>query len=584
MTASSIGDIRRQVFSHDSDDLEHIWTQQPGLIRFLDSQAQSERTVLFAGVRDSEDRSIGWGRLWVWTVLVPKSTFASINADDRHDWEQPHECGMWRLWKDEKAPVMVSKEHFSLGGRPLSDGQQLVYPRRFLGREQDKSYCEIDQRLLQAHRLHWTPERRAWCRFDEDEDVEDVINWYSDESDKSECESESIVVMDREALDRYMTATDTVLIQMFDSALLPSPATLGPVTDQVDDKRHDDTSTFERYYERHVNECGSRYRGIQIVTSRYSATELGKKMETERHPVRQYETFLFGDTNGETIGEASCDPVFLRNPHWDETSDNPSEMSPVYFKPGVLDRYKSDPDKYKLTSRKICRRGGMLLQTYHVNRANQVVTYLYYLGLLPYDEQRYWKSYNERPKDGISEEAFSTDFRGRLFKGPNALRDLRHLVETRLADVKWYRTANPDLLDELSLPISDSKKQWNEAIGLLCKIVNDRLDKSYFRRAVGTSGNRTDEKNWGSIRWMQEALLAVGEDEGRAREITEPFRDLQKLRSKLYAHDSGSEKPALYESLLRKHGRPREHVQDLCERLHTSLECLLEHWPEDRGK
>lgn len=583
MTASSIDDIRRQVFSHDSDDLKHIWTQQPGLIRFLNSQAQSTRTVLFAKVRDSEDRSIGYGRLWVWTVLVPRSTLASINADDRHDWEQPHECGMWRLWNDKKTPVMVSKEHFSLGGRPLSDGQQLVYPRVFLGREQDKSYYEINQRLLQAHRLHWTPERRAWCRFNEDKDVEDVINWYNDEFDKSECDS-SIVVMDREALDRYMTATDTVLIQMFDSALLPSETTLGPVTDQVDDKRHDATSTFERYYERHVNECGSRYRGIQIMRSRYSARELGEKMDTEQRPTRQFETFLIGNTNGETIGEASCDRNSLRN-LYDKTSDKPSEMSLVFFKPSVLDRYKSDPDKYKLTSRQISpRRGGMLLKTYHVNRANQVVTYLYYLGLLPYDEQRYWKSYNERPKDGISNEAFSTDFMGMPFKGPNALRDLRRLVERRLANVEWYRTPSSDLLDELSLPISDSKKQWNEAIGLLCKIVNDRLDKSYFRRAADTSGNRTDEKNWGSIRWMQEALVEVGEDEGRSREVAEPFRDLQKLRSKLYAHDSGPKKAALYESLLRKHGRPREHVEDLCERLHTSLECLLEHWPEDRGE
>lgn len=307
-------------------------------------------------------------------------------------------------------------------------------------------------------------------------------------------------------------------------------------------------------------------------------------MDTEQRPTRQFETFLIGNTNGETIGEASCDRNSLSN-LYDKTSDKPSEMSLVFFKPSVLDRYKSDPDKYKLTSRQISpRRGGMLLKTYHVNRANQVVTYLYYLGLLPYDEQRYWKSYNERPKDGISDEAFSTDFMGMPFKGPNALRDLRRLVERRLANVEWYRTPSSDLLDELSLPISDSKKQWNEAIGLLCKIVNDRLDKSYFRRAADTSGNRTDEKNWGSIRWMQEALVEVGEDEGRSREVAEPFRDLQKLRSKLYAHDSGPKKAALYESLLRKHGRPREHVEDLCERLHTSLECLLEHWPEDRGE
>ena len=59
----AIDGIRRQVFSHDCADLERIWTQQPGLMRFLDSQAQGKRTVLFAEVHDSEDRSIGYGTL-----------------------------------------------------------------------------------------------------------------------------------------------------------------------------------------------------------------------------------------------------------------------------------------------------------------------------------------------------------------------------------------------------------------------------------------------------------------------------------------------------------------------------------------
>ena len=572
----AIDGIRRQVFSHDCDDLKRIWTQQPGLIRFLDSQAQGKRTVLFAEVHDSEDRSIGYGTLWVWTVLVSNSTLASINADDRCEWQKPHDCGMSRLWGDEETPATVSKDHFRLGGRPLSDGQQLVYPRGFNGREQDKNYCEIAQPLLHAHRLHWTPELRAWCRINEAKDVEGVISWYNEGSDKSEDVVSKCVVMDREALERYMTATGTVLIQMFDSILLPSSANEGPVTDQVDDKVHDET--LERHYGRHVSERGSHYHGIQIVTPRYSAGELGKRMDTERHPSRRYEAFLV-----DGLGEVSCNRRCLRN-LYQTTSTKPCEMSPVFFGPRVLDKYKSDPDKYTLTPRQIFCRGTILLQTYHINKANQVVTYLYYLGLLSHEEQIYWKSFNQLPKAGISEEAFCTDFMGMRFEGPDALRDLRHLVEKRLIHVEWYRPVGSDLLDQLSLPISGSKKQWGDTIGLLCKIVNERLDSSVFRRATDTQRSKTDQRKWGSLRWMEEALFTVEGDRGRAREVTKPFRDLQELRNKLYAHDSGSKKPALYESLLRKHGTARKHVEDLCERLRVSLELLMEHWPGDRGE
>lgn len=576
-----IDEIRRQVFSHDCDDLEHIWAQQPGLIRFLDSQAQGERIVLFAEVRDSEDRSIGYGRLWVWTVLVSKDTLASINAADLYKWENPHECGMSRLWGDEENPISISKDHFKLGDRLLTDGQQLVYPRTFRGRIRHKDYCEIAQPLLQAHRLHWTPEQKGWCRLNEDRDVEKVISWYIDRSDKSKCRSQC-VIMDREALERYMTATDTVLVQMFDSVLSPSPANKSPVTDQVDDVVLDDT--LERCFERHVKECGSCYRGIQIIASRYSAKELGKKMDTERHLIRRYETFLVGNIKGETIGRASSDPKALKNPYYDTTSDKPSELSPVYFRPDVLVKYKADPDKYKLTPRQIFCRGALLLQTYNINKAGQVVTYLYYLGRLSYKEQLYWKHFNERPKAGISGEAFRTDIMGVPSDGPDALRDLRNLVEKRLEHVEWYRPVSTDLLDQLSLPISDSRKQWDDTIGLLHKIVNERLDSSFFRHAAGTPRNKTDQRTWGSIRWMEEALLTAEGDKGLAREVTKPFRDLQELRNKLYAHDSGSKKPVLYESLLREHGTPRKHVEDLCERLRIYLELLMERWPGDRGE
>ena len=87
-------------------------------------------------------------------------------------------------------------------------------------------------------------------------------------------------------------------------------------------------------------------------------------------------------------------------------------MSPVFFNAEVLHKYKADTEKYTLEDRSINCRGTWSLQTYDVNEAGQVHTYLRYLGYLPYKEQLYWQSFNEWPKAALSERAIATDFKG----------------------------------------------------------------------------------------------------------------------------------------------------------------------------
>jgi len=72
------------------------------------------------------------------------------------------------------------------------------------------------------------------------------------------------------------------------------------------------------------------------------------------------------------ITEISCNPTCLAN--YFTKSDLPFEISPAFFRPEVLLRYKSDPDKYELTIRSISCRDAWYLQTYDINDAGQVHT------------------------------------------------------------------------------------------------------------------------------------------------------------------------------------------------------------------
>lgn len=59
---------------------------------------------------------------------------------------------------------------FSSWGITITGGR-----RTFEGRQEQQSYVEIPPRLTHPFRLHYVVERNAYCRFDNQGDVEDVI-------------------------------------------------------------------------------------------------------------------------------------------------------------------------------------------------------------------------------------------------------------------------------------------------------------------------------------------------------------------------------------------------------------------------
>ena len=107
----------------------------------------------------------------------------------------------------------------------------------------------------------------------------------------------------------------------------------------------------------------------------------------------------------------------------------PWKISPTFFRPEVLQKYKADPEKYTIDGRSINCRGAWYLTTYDINEAGQVHSYIGYLAQLPYEEQLYWRSFNEWPKGNISKRAFQTDILGEFSKEDDPLAELKRQVE-----------------------------------------------------------------------------------------------------------------------------------------------------------
>jgi hypothetical protein len=188
----------------------HAWSEQSSFLDLLAEQRKSTPIILYSS-------SFNHGSLLLHSILVPIKDLDTVKPEDLMHWDYPRDswsCGL--VYGGGQPPHLEYSEPLS-GIRPsgFRDGQQLVFGRTFVGRTQDKDYYEVAQFLTHAHGLHWTPERRAWCRLDKNGDVEDVIKW-TEKAGRSGYEAATCIAIDREVMEMQMSATGTALVQMFD--------------------------------------------------------------------------------------------------------------------------------------------------------------------------------------------------------------------------------------------------------------------------------------------------------------------------------------------------------------------------------
>jgi hypothetical protein len=128
---------------------------------------------------------------------------------------------------------------------------------------------------------------------------------------------------------------------------------------------------------------------------------------------KKYVEFIAYDWRNDGITAISTDPSATTN--YFNANDNslPYELSPAFFKPEVLLKYKADRDKYTVSERDVYCRSAWCLKGIDVNEAGQVHAYICDLRDLPYAEQLHWFSFNEPPKASISKRAIANDFQGR---------------------------------------------------------------------------------------------------------------------------------------------------------------------------
>lgn len=469
----------------------------------------------------------------------------------------------WRIQKSwcssEGHRVYIEPPFPEDSGSPLAGGEPLVIRRRLEGVHTGPTPIEINQKLVHCLDIHYLEERKAYCRLNDNGDIEDVIKILN-LAIPDQLEGREVVTILRKDLDSYMALADMALVMKFDfTRYVP-----GSFNGWHGATRYNRDEPDLFFHGGSVSRASFAH-GAMVIRPKTTVEDQEEawRKDFDGDPDREYAVFKIYDRKNDRQIETSCSPEHIVS--YFEKSDLPWHISPAFFRAEVLNRFKGDPEKYTLEDRSISCRGAWFLKSYDINNAGQVHAWIWDLSKLPYDEQLYWKAFNEWPKTPISERASRTDIEGDWYteyQPLDALKRKVHVLDKQRPS--WWNPRGEELINSVLAPATDSPKEWGDEIMALDQcLVEGFLDKPL--RKVAEEKGRILEPNWRSLKLLNEILVANSISAEGARDILAPLRKLHELRNEIGGHATNEKKAVAIREARTTHGNFRAHFFQLAE-------------------
>ncbi len=449
------------------------------------------------------------------------------------------------------------------------DAQRLVFGREKHGIDDDEPiYYEILQEFIHAANIHWRQDQRAFCRIDENGNVEHVLSI----TNAAGGGRTTLITCQREPLELFLAVQGKALVRFFELMIVRSN-----VCTSWDEAAPDRMiQSPDLCYKQQVHPDGhGRTRGAQILRC---LTPKGNLFKTVIDPFpdrtkRQYANFIIEDRRNGVTATVSTDPRDTTNYFQARDNDLPYEVSAAFFRPEVLSKYKSDRDKYTVDEpgRTIFCRGTWSLKSYGVNEAGQVHAYICDLRGLPYQEQLHWQSHNEPPKGTISKRAHENDILGEWASEETPLERLIFRIEDwNQSDRDWWNNPSEDALLRVNTPIAANRDEWAEAFLELTKVAVEPFRLTALRSVLDERGIHYDQQDR-SLGLLEKLLAPARRANGKPMRLA-GLREAQSIRTKVHAHSSGSEAAEFSRSALLQHGSYRAHFESVCALIADELE------------
>jgi hypothetical protein len=533
------------------------WIHAGAHLDFLRRNACSEELVIYGSGEYS----------FVYAAVLPNARLASVSQDDLLHWAgDPYSQIASYVWGGSRDDVWVERLSDSTGWRALEGAIQLVFGRTFEGWSgSDRTYFEVNQEYTHITGIHFRPEQRGYCRFDQNGDLQQMV---SVTSRSDTVKNVSCVSFAWSPLEEYLAATNSTLVRRFDFTLLrrnnftkwpEGPETIIQESDQL-------------FYRQKVDPAVAAYTtGVQLIAPRRPSRVIFDDFRGG-HKNKKYVEFIAHDWRNMRVTTISTDPKATTNYFEAHGNSLPFEVSPAFFRPEVVLKYKTDKDKYTIGERHITCRAAWQLQALDVNEAGQVFAYIRYLRSLPYAEQLHWRSYNEPPKAGISDRAMASDFEGRFATFKDPLREVLSIVGYwHEKSVPWWTLRGDRLLERVSTPLTASRDEWAEAFMDLAKLVVEGFEVSPIRARLEKSGIPYEQKELSIA--LLERLINKETESTEIPRLT-GLRTVQLIRTKVKGHASGQEVETLVQEVLAEHESFTKHFKHICTRVALELQTI----------
>jgi hypothetical protein len=523
------------------------WIKAVKHLKLLQDNAHSDEVIIYA----SGDYT------YVHTIVVPNSDLKNLKEGRLFNLNSnPYTSAASYVYGGGRNDVWIERKIDSFDSEILKNASNLVFGRTFEGcNDEGRSYYELNQEYSHIAGIHWRVEHGAYIRFDDNGDIEHTVSISKLENDGKPI---SLVSFKWEPLEKYLAAADSSLVRMFDFTLLRRESFSG--WPSGDEQTFSGKSIF---YRQKVMEKQAAYtHGAQIISIRQKKEDIFKEMkgETFGKNSKKYADFIIHDWRNKRTTKVSAKPTDTTNYFEAQSNSLPFELSPAFFRPEVLSKYKTDRDKYTVGERDIQCRASWRLQAYDINEAGQVFAYICYLRSLPYSEQQHWASFNEEPKAGISERAITNDFQGEFTTFISPLQQVLGSIRIwNNNNVYWWKLEEYSLLNNVSVPITSSRDEWSEAFMDLSKLIIEGFETKKIRKKLDEA-NLAYDKQEGSIVLLEKLIT---KDLGEEAKLP-GLRTVQKIRSKVKGHSRNSEAKLIEKEVLTRHETFKSHFEYIC--------------------
>ena len=288
-----------------------------------------------------------------------------------------------------------------------------------------------------------------------------------------------------------------------------------------------------------------------------------------------YPEFIIGEDEYGKPVKYTCDPDCLAN-YFGKNPDAPHYLTPVFFKPEVLQRYYDDSDLYTVSDGHLSCSSMWSVKIDNGN-PNCVVVFLGDIGRdIPASHRTHWLSYNVSPTQRMSDVGVRRAFFGQLADSENpehrfklAYNQLQNSWEEHWGWRLHRKAEGQDagVLQRLRIPVNDTDAELRAQLINLALVLVDYLnEKELSSRLSDTKGDKGIAK--------LKKFLEAQSYQHTERDVR-LLQRIQGMRSRIAAHSSGSSGQAYLKDEL-GNDTPQEYIARLMTEATQMLDDLRE--------